>query len=166
MQGHAYRLNRLPGKALPACLTALQFNPNHEEANECVGLAQMALGQPADAFPYFDKSARLNPYHRPFRLMFFQAMAHLTAGQHDEAVDVARKGIASNPRFPVLHYTLSSALAWSGDREGARAALDEFLKLDDGRRSTIEGLRAAQSYMSPNFEHVLEGLRRAGMPEE
>ena len=166
VQGHAYRFNRLPAKALPACQTALQFNPNHEEANVCAGLALMGLGRTADAFPYFDKAARLNPYQRPFRLMFFQAMAHLTAGQDDEAVDVARKAIASNSKFKSSYYVLSSALAWSGDMEGARAALDEFLNLDDGRQNTIEGLRAAVSHMSPNFERVLEGLRRAGMPEE
>ena len=97
VQRLAYRPNRLPGKALSACQTALRFNPNHEEANVCTGLAQMALGRNAEAFPYFDKAVRLNPYQRPFRLMFFQALAHLRAGQHEKAVNMARKAIASNP---------------------------------------------------------------------
>ena len=165
VQGLAYRVNRLPGKALSACQTALQFNPNHEEANVCAGLAQMGLGRTAEAFPYFDKAARLNPYQRPFRLMHFQALAHLLVGRYDEAVNMARKAIASNPKFKSSHFSLSSALAWSGDMEGARAALAEFLKLDE-RRGTIERLRAANSHMSPNFDRVLEGLRRAGMPEK
>jgi len=166
VQGLAYRINRFPAKGLSACQAALKFNPNHEEANVCAGLAKVALGRNAEAFPYFDKAARLNPNQRPFRLMFFQAVAHLTDGQHDEAANMARKSIASNPKFPSSHFVLTSALAWSGDMKAARAELADFLKRDDGRNSTIAGLSATFSYMSPNFDHVLEGLRRAGMPEK
>jgi hypothetical protein len=50
--------------------------------------------------------------------------------------------------------------------EESRAALAEFVRLDDGRRGTIAKQRAILGYLSPHIERHFEGLRRASMPEK
>jgi hypothetical protein len=52
-----------------------------------------------------------------------------------------------------------------GRVDEGRAVLAKYMKLANGQRNTIETIRASLSWMGPGFERVLEGLRRAGMPE-
>ena len=163
--GMAYRLNRKPAPALAACEKALSLNPNNDEANTCAGLAKLALGRTGEAFPLLRKSLRLNPSRNPFRLHHFLGLAHLVAGKYELAEKEARKALAINPRLSSAYITLASTLAWLGRMDEARTAAAHFMKVDKNR-GTIERMRQRMSYMSPNFEHVLEGMRRAGMPEK
>ena len=47
----------------------------------------------------------------------------------------------------------------------AQMALATFVKLDRDGRDTIKNFKKRTGYVSPNFGHLLEGLRLAGMPE-
>ena len=163
--GMAYRLNRQPAPGLAACQKALEINPNNDEANTCAGMAHLGLGRPAEAIKLLKKSLKLNPFLNAHRRYYFIGLAYLTAGRHKEAVAVLHKAVAGNPKFSSSYYALASALAWSGELEEARATASKFVKMDNNR-GTIDRLRRRVGYVSPNFEHVLEGLRRAGMPEK
>jgi hypothetical protein len=50
-----------------------------------------------------------------------------------------------------------------GREDEARVVLGTYMKLAPGQ--TIETIRTSHSWLGPGFERVLEGLRRAGMPE-
>ncbi len=53
-----------------------------------------------------------------------------------------------------------------GRIEEAKKELTAFRKKDMGGMKSIAKVRARIGFFSPNIEHVLEGLRRAGMPEK
>jgi TolB-like protein/class 3 adenylate cyclase/Tfp pilus assembly protein PilF len=164
--GFAYRFHREIDLAVSACETALALNPNHHQAYQCLANAKVASGQPAEAIPLFESSVRLNPREgRPARRNFFIGWAYLMAGDYEEAAGSVRQGISANPEYPPQYWVLASALGHLGREQEARAALAEFNRVDKGRRDSIGKMRKQYDYVV-NFDHALEGLRRAGMPEE
>ena len=163
--GMAYRLNRQPAPGLAACEKAVTINPNNDEAHTCIGMANLALGRSEEANKSLTKSLKLNPLRNAYRRFYFMGLAYLTAGEHDEAITILRKAIAGNPKFSSSYYALASALAWSGNLDEARTTAAKFAMMDKNR-GTLERLRQRVGYISPNFDIVVEGLRKAGMPEK
>lgn len=163
--GNAYRVHRQPQKALLACQSALEINPNEDNALSCIGRAKIALGDPKGSYSDFEKSLRLNPFGRPANKYYYWGIAHLVAEEHEEAVKKLKKSISLDPKYSSPHWALASALAWLGREDEARRELAEFIMLDRKGRDTITGLKKLVGYLTPNLEHVLEGLRRAGMSE-
>ena len=129
-------------------------------------MASIALGKPLDAIPLFEKSRQLNPRYRAWRRNFFFGLAHLFDRQHEKAIQALRRSISGNPRFSSPYFALASALAWAGRLSEARASLAEFLKRDSGHRNTLKKIGKRLAFVSPEFDYVVEGLRRAGMPEK
>ena len=60
------------------------------------------------------------------------AATYIDAGRLDEAVDVAKTGLAKRPGSVALHENLGVALAARGDQDGARAELETSAKLAPG----------------------------------
>lgn len=164
--GLAYYTNGKPEQGLVTCQQAIEINVNFDDAYLCAGMANIALGKPPEAVPLFEKSRQLNPRYRAWRRNLFFGFAYHLARKHDLAIKVLRKSISGNPRFASPHFLLASALAWTGRLDEARASVKDFLKQEGGNRNTVNKLRKSLAFISPDFEHILEGLRRAGMPEE
>ena len=67
-----------------------------------------------------------------------------------------------NQQWP--HLMLASSYAQSGQLEAARAEAAEVLRINPG--FTIQGIKRLFVYKSTNdAEHILDGLRKAGLPE-
>jgi TolB-like protein/class 3 adenylate cyclase/Tfp pilus assembly protein PilF len=163
--GVGYTINRQPERGLASCDTALDLNPNNDCAYVCAGLTNMALGKATEALPFFQQSLRLNPRFRPFTKYKYMGLANIHLGQDREAVSILNKAVAGSPNDPTANFALASALAMLGRVDEARVVLGKYMELANGQQNTIEALRASHSWMGPGFERVLEGLRRAGMPE-
>jgi tetratricopeptide (TPR) repeat protein len=166
MVGVGYARNGQTERARAACETAMDLNPNNDCAYVCAGLTKMAMGRPTEAFPYFRQSLRLNPRFRPFTKYGYLGIAHLQAGEDEDAIAMLNRAIAGSPNDPFNNFALASALALIGRVDEARSALEKAMTLAYNDRTTIETLRANHSWMGPGFERVLEGLRRAGLPEQ
>jgi adenylate cyclase len=88
----------------------------------------------------------------------------------DETIDLLRKVRAANPRFWFIPLALASALGLKGDRDEAKRALAEAIKL----RPEVNSLaRWRDLYWEGNPQYlalaektVYAGLRRAGFPDE
>lgn len=163
--GVGYTLNLKPERGMASCETAMGLNPNNDCGYVCAGLTSMALGKADEAVPSFQKSLRLNPRFRPFTKYKYMGHANLHIGEDNEAVALLNKAIAASPNDPTATFALASGLAMLGRNVEARAALDKYVELTGGEQATIESLRARYSWMGPGVERVLDGLRRAGMPE-
>jgi len=166
MVGVGYARNGQPERGLRSCETTRELNPNNDCAYVCAGLANMALGNPAEALPHFRHAIRLNPRFRPFVKYTYMGLAYLHIGQDAKALDVLSRAVTDAPEDPLANFALTSALALSGRTEEARAALEKSMALAHSDRTTIETLRRGHSWMGPGFERVLDGLRLAGMREQ
>ena len=92
---------------------------------------------------------------------------------YDQAIESARRAIAINPNNPFAHLALVAALALTDHDAEARAALQRYLALPSSAPlKTIAAWKAHPSEQGsdPRFvemnERTLDGLRKAGMPEE
>jgi len=163
--GTAYRVNNQLDKANSACKTAIELNPNNELAYICLGAILNQTGRFAEALPLIEKAVQLNPRaRRKAARNFYLGRSYLGLENYKKAVAIAKEGITLSPKFPPQYWILASALGWLGRKEEARSVWADFVRIDKGRRGTIAKMHKRYSHIQ-KFDHVLEGLRRAGVPE-
>ena len=102
-----------------------------------------------------------------FYWLMFVGIAKNLLGRHDEAISWLQRSIEANRNNPMSHFMLASALALLNRLEEARAAAHVGFALNP--QFTIARVRAALQSDNPVFlaerEVIIEGLRRAGVPE-
>jgi tetratricopeptide (TPR) repeat protein len=151
------------------------------DADVVVGLAfdYLLIGQFEKSLDFFDKTIRMSPLD-PALLLWFEGKSRAYFGlkQYDRAIEWARRSIAINPNYePIAHADLVAALALSGREAEAREALQSYLALPiSGKLRTIAGWKAFyEAYVDEHhrdprvldiYDRAIEGLRKAGMPEE
>ncbi|MDP7547799.1 MAG: hypothetical protein QGF20_10935 [Alphaproteobacteria bacterium] len=84
------------------------------------------------------------------------------AERYDGVVRGADEAIRTNPDFAGLYRQRAAALAKLGREEEARDDIKQVLRLDPG--NTIKTMRETPFWQ--DIESLLDGLRRAGLPEE
>jgi adenylate cyclase len=96
--------------------------------------------------------------HRSFTGMGY---ALIELGRFDEAIAAGKKALRQNPSFSTAYRCLASAFTHLGRDEEAREAAAHLLETDPA--FTISGYvaRGGQS----NSKLLIEGLRKAGLPE-
>ena len=104
-----------------------------------------------------------------------KATAYFGLKQYDQAIEWARRAIAINPNYPFAHVDLIAALALTGHEAEAREALQRYLALLPAGPRTIAAWKAFKAQIiNPQSDPrdldigtgMIEGLRKAGMPEE
>jgi predicted Zn-dependent protease len=89
----------------------------------------------------------------------------------DESIEWNRRSLAIVPESPFQWALLASALALTGRQAEAREALQRYLSLRGITSKTIAEFRPRHRALSDNpkwpaySDRLIEGLRRAGMPE-
>jgi Flp pilus assembly protein TadD len=102
--------------------------------------------------------------------MYFAGLANLHLGKFEQAVAWFRRAIEANRNYPAANFNLAAALAQLGRMDEARSAANAGLALNPA--FAIARARAAWAAMSDNprwlagLERNLEGLRKAGVPEQ
>jgi TolB-like protein/Tfp pilus assembly protein PilF len=155
----------------------LSLDPNATDAYGGLGWDYAGLGQFERSLEYFDKASRISPLD-PSLIFWYNGKAgdYFGLKQYDQGIEWARRSIAINPNrdnaFP--HSILIAALALTGRASEAREALQRYLDTySTGQLRTIVAWKANMSMGSSTDPRVLdandrtiEGLRRAGMPEQ
>src|SRR5262249_41371490 len=100
---------------------------------------------------------------RAFTLLL--ATAHLAAGRYEEAIEWAERALAAQPGYRPGLLVKVVASAQLGRIDEARDWLGRVLELEPGL--TIARVKASVPFFRPETlaRHV-EGLRKAGLPEE
>jgi adenylate cyclase len=149
----------------------LSENPGEPWAYKELGLADMYLGRLDEALDWFAKAERIGP-RDPARWTWLdgRGQALILLGRDEEAVRSLVSASEANPRSAGTQALLAAAYALAGRAEPAQAALAIFLaKHPDARVSTFRQFapvplaKTAREYQVKR-EHLLEGLRKAGMP--
>jgi adenylate cyclase len=141
---------------------AVALNPNLFDAWFCRGWVYKVPGLPEEAIRSFERAIRMSPVdpllHRSLTGMGY---ALIELGRFDEAIAAGKKALRQNPSFSTAYRCLASAFTHLGRDEEAREAVAHLLETDPA--FTISGYvaRGGQS----NSKLLIEGLRKAGLPE-
>jgi len=101
-------------------------NPLAWHAKGCFYLDK--LEKPAEAYPFFLESVRIDPYQPDFLIAI--AACSSRGGFYDQAISSLRLAVELEPKSVVAWYNLGQLLRLSGDEESARKALEEAFKAD------------------------------------
>ena len=147
---------------------ALSLDPNLAAAHADIGNAKMFIGRAGETEAHINEALRLSPHDgRAWLWMVFAGGASSTLGADEEAVARLRRSIEINRTFPLAHFFLAAALADLGKLDEAQAETRGGLTLDP--TFTIWRFRAGQESDNPIFlagkERIIEGMRKAGVPE-
>ena len=119
--------------------------------------------QPASAVAAFERAMRLSPRDpRGYHITAGRALAHVVAGQYDEAIEWADRSLSELPRYGVAPRTKVVACAQMNRIAEAQKSLAHMMELQPGL--TIARFRA---YAARNFPPELvavftDGLARPG----
>jgi adenylate cyclase len=92
------------------------------------------------------------------------ALAHFAAGRYEQAIEWADRSLAAQPGYRTGLMIKIVASAQLGRVDEARDALSRVLELEPGL--TISRWRTAAPFPPELLNRYLEGLRKAGLPEE
>jgi adenylate cyclase len=142
---------------------AIELNPSNAVAHGWLGAALAFAGREEEAIPRLEHALELAP--RDPRNQFFMthlALAYLSAGHPERALEWARLAALRRSDFIEAPLTLGSILSHLGKEEEARQTLAQIAITDLG---SVERRPYWRRYRLPRTkELVLDGLRKAGLP--
>jgi tetratricopeptide (TPR) repeat protein len=147
---------------------ALALNPNLASAHALIGLAKLFDGHPEETESYELEALRVSPDDTEANLWVgYIALAKLHLGAYEEALDLYRRSTGLNPNYASVRFNLAATLVELGRLDEARAEVQAGLALNPG--FTIRRYRAGAQSDNPVFlkrrERIIEGMRKAGVPE-
>ncbi len=148
---------------LQTILRAAQINPNNVTVLFVTGVGHIWAGDLHTALETFRRVVALSPGQTSGAM---GGMSHvlICMGRYEEALDWARKSLAENPRFDVMHWLVTSSLGHLGRHDEAALALAALQNLSPG--TTIAKIHQSNQGKYPErWDIIVEGLRLAGMPE-
>jgi TolB-like protein/class 3 adenylate cyclase/Flp pilus assembly protein TadD len=148
---------------------SLGLNPNLADARAHIGNAKLFDGRGEETEREVNEALRLSPRDNwAWLWMHFSGAAKMHLGADEDAVTWFRRAIELNPNFALMHFFLAAALANLGKLEEARAETQAGLALDP--TFTIRRFRLGPESDNPVFlrqrERLIDGMRKAGVPEE
>jgi TolB-like protein/Tfp pilus assembly protein PilF len=153
------------------CERALECNPNDTDARTFYAMFFIATGQPEAAIEQLDLVKRHNPFDL-YWVPWVKGIAFFSARRYDEAIAVLKQ--IPEPINEIRGW-LAASYAQGGRLVEAKAGLDEFLRVAKHDMVVYPGDRlkdwepywhAVLPYRDQrDFDHLFEGLRKAGMPE-
>ncbi len=150
---------------------AIALNPNDYD-NLCIkGFCLAYSGDPDECIACLNEAIRVNPFV-PDDCLIAMGIAEYTARRYEAAIETYGKITGS----ALLKHTCLAAFYAQLGRDGeARAAIAEALELAKTELAAQSGAEAEglRTYLAAyfhfenpsSFEHLLDGLRKAGLPE-
>ena len=169
-EGHVV-LGRILGRrreyhnARDECQKAIDLNPSFANAYYGLGDVLCYLRQFEDALEMLELAARLSPRdpHLSDNL-HLQALAFIGLIRYEEAVVAARRALLiSNVRF-FPYVPLISALGHLGRKEEAHETIEQLHRLKPEFSCKSQGRLFVT--IDAFAKHYIDGLRKAGLPEE
>jgi TolB-like protein/class 3 adenylate cyclase/Flp pilus assembly protein TadD len=154
---------------------AIAENPSEIDAYAYLGTIYINMGEAEKAIAVFDKAIRLSP-HDPSvaKMLRWKADALDFLGRYAEASVFGAQALALAPDDPQILRKQAATLANLGRDAEARELYQRYAALMGGKLVTVAQYRTyLNSFGGADIpsvaafrEHVLDGLRKAGMPAE
>ena len=154
-------ISQRANEGLSAADAGLAINPDDPPLYRARSLAENALGRYEQAKSDVQQAIRLSPRDPMIGIWLLSlGDAELGLGHFDAAIDEYKKAIDAGWRAYQPYRGLTAAYALDGKMEEATSALAEARRLNP--QLTLKWLQTH----SPNIPPLMEGLRKAGLPEE
>jgi adenylate cyclase len=157
---YIHRLDR----AIAEFEEAIKLNPSFAAAHAVLGHVFTYGGRPKDTIPLVEKAISLSP-NDPRLYIWLPALAgaHYQLGQYEAAIVAGRRSWSLNRNWPTGLIYSAAALAQLGRAEEATAAFAACKELYPTYLAGFEGLVRRLYTDKAAVEHVLDGVRKAGM---
>ena len=175
-RGHVYLgfvdiLTRRAAEGIAECEHALALDRNLADAHAFIGFGKIYVGRAEETEAHVAEALRLSPRDTmAYTWMTIAGLAKLHLGSWEQAVSWCRRAIEANRNNPQTYFNLAAALAQVGRLDEARSAVKAGLALNP--IYSVSHARAARRAVSddPTYlagrERILEGMRKAGVPEQ
>jgi adenylate cyclase len=155
-------ISQRANEGLRAAEAGLAIKPDDPPLRRARGMAEIVLGYYEQAISDVQQAMRLSP-HDPRIGLWLDDLgnAELGLGHYDAAIDEYHKAIDAGWRAYQPYRGLAAAYALEGKKEEATPALAEARRL-----SPELTLKWLQTNTGANIPPLVDGLRKAGLPEE
>jgi adenylate cyclase len=162
--GHALLLTGRHDAATAEFERAFAINPNFLDIR--YGYALLLSGEPAKAIEVAEANLRLDPRPIPFYSSGLMGIANYMLKRYADAVRLLRNYMREPNILMPPRLALASAYAQLGQLEEARAEIAEVLRIDPSITVVKRKRMLLQFVKNPSdVEHIIDGLRKAGVPE-
>ncbi len=149
-------------EAIAEAERAVQLDPNYAHGLFELGWYLQYAGRAAEALGYFDRAVRLDPHHADI-FLHFMAQAYFQLDRYDEAVELLRRRLVRNPQSDSSRMLLAACYGCLEKHDAAHLVWDEIKEINPD--FSIDQRRQVLPYKnSENFEQIVNGLRKAGLP--
>ena len=150
------------GVALERAEHAISVAPNDAVAWLAKGRVLVFSGWPDEACAAIETAIRLSPRSPVgWIALLTLAIGHYFKRDYSAAAQVAQRAIRAHPDFPLPYRWLAAALGQLGRTDEARDALRKAIEVSPASFEFYARGRAPW-FRPEDYEHVLNGLRKAG----
>ncbi len=168
VMGVALRATDRTERSIEEMERALAIDPNMATARALIGSALIWMGKAEEAEPHVLEALRMSP-RDPMIFEFFlvAGIAKAYLGEFADAAAWLRKSTGANRNRPIAFFLLGASLAHLGRLDEARREVDAGLAVDPKftLRRYCAGLHGTNAVFLAQRERVIEGMRRAGVPD-
>jgi adenylate cyclase len=168
-KGQVYAVKRQWRPAITEFEAAIALDPNHALAHAQAGLREMYLGHSEEGFAGVETALRLSP-RDPGSVpwwQYYMCALHSNLAHWEQAIPWCEKSIAGIPQVFYPYLNLAAANAWAGRDKEAKDAAAQLQKVYPG--FTVQTWAGRHMSDDPTYnaelQRLLEGLRKAGVPE-
>jgi adenylate cyclase len=147
---------------------ALADDPNNAEAHAEHSFWNVFLGHSEDGIAGLETALRLSPRDPGVSWwQFFMCHVHTHLAQWEQAIEWCGKSIASGNQSMYPFIDLAAANAWAGHDKEAKEAVAQLRKLyPDFTVQSWAGIHWSDDpTFNEQYQRIVEGLRKAGLPE-
>jgi adenylate cyclase len=167
-KGWVFFAQRQMGPALAEAQTAIADDSNNADAQALMGLWKMFVGQSEDGLADVETAFRLSPRDPQLPYwQFYMCHLHTHLAQWEKSIDWCSKSTAGGNAGMFPYVDLVAANAWAGHDGEAKQAAARLQKVYPG--FTVQTWASIHWSDDPTFnaqyQRIVEGLRKAGLPE-
>jgi TolB-like protein/DNA-binding winged helix-turn-helix (wHTH) protein len=162
--GTAFLLGGDPEGGRAELERAVSLDPNNAWAMAALGVTYGFYKRPREGLALMERALRASPHDSlTWFWLHWMAMTHYFAGDYGAALETADRVIRRQPEQGFGYRVRAASLGQLGRIEEAKAALDRAMQFRDFDLF----VRTRQAHWSVgNYLHQLNGLHKAGLPEQ
>jgi TolB-like protein/class 3 adenylate cyclase len=158
-------------EGIAECEHALELDQNLAHAHALIGVGKHFIGRAGETEAHIAEALRLSPRDTmAYFWMFHAGAASSELGRWEQAVAWCRRAIEANRNYSQSYFVLVAALAQLGRLVEAHSAVKTGLAVEPAFTTSRMRANLAARSDNPTFlaqlEPVLDGLRKAGVPEQ